>query len=368
MISSLDCIDFREEYTDEFDSSRKVRNKNCQHFEINMKLYSNKGKFKKYTITFTCKFCKNDCVQEFYDNEKRFEYECIKCKNRIVFSYINTLDDTVNPETTKKPDKGDNNKKFDFNEINKHDKELIYNQVNAKFPLNKENNEAKLNIYKTPSFQPEPKIYQIPNNPHNNYSDSNLKIYQTPNNPHNNYSDTNLKIYQTPNNPHNNYSDSNLKIYQIPNNPPNNYSDSNLKIYHISNNPHNNYSDPKLKIYQTPNNPPNNYSDPKLNIYQNPNQKVNDDIPAPTCQNIQNTINNKSNAIKKVKIKFVFNDSNNHIELNPSISMEQQYDIIQKKFDFKGKKKIYFNGEEIDYKKPLSEIKCLDKYTFEIAE
>jgi hypothetical protein len=95
---------------------------------------------------------------------------------------------------------------------------------------------------------------------------------------------------------------------------------------------------------------------------------VNDDIPAPTCQNIQNTINNKSNAIKKVKIKFVFNDSNNHIELNPSISMEQQYDIIQKKFDFKGKKKIYFNGEEIDYKKPLSEIKCLDKYTFEIAE
>ena len=48
--------------------------------------------------------------------------------------------------------------------------------------------------------------------------------------------------------------------------------------------------------------------------------------------------------------------------------MEQQYDIIQKKFEFQGKKKIYLNGEEIDIKKPLSEIKCLDKFTLEIAE
>ena len=74
---------------------------------------------------------------------------------------------------------------------------------------------------------------------------------------------------------------------------------------------------------------------------------MNDDIPAPTCQNIQNTINNKSNAIKKVKIKFVFNDSNNHIELNPSISMEHKYYIIQKKLYYKSKKKIYFNIKKI---------------------
>lgn len=289
MISSLECIDFKEEYTDEFDSSRKVRNKSCQHFEINMKLYSNQGKFKKYSITFTCKFCQNDIVNEFYENNKRFEYECIKCKNSICFNYINTLEDTVNPELIKKPNKKDNNKKFDFNEINKHDEELIFNQVNAKFPLNKVNNEAEVNIYKTPSFQPEPKIYKTPNN-----------------------------------------------------------------------------------LY--PKKPPNNYSYPKPKIYQAPNQKVNDGvhapdgIPAPVCENIQKKINNNSDPIKKVKIKFFFNDSNNHIELNPSISMEQQYDIIQKKFDFQDKKKIYLNGEEIDYKKPLSEIKYLDQYTLEIGE
>ena len=287
MISSLECIDFKEEYTDEFDSSRKVRNKSCQHFEINMKLYSNKGKFKKYSITFTCKFCQNDIVNEFYENSKRFVFECIKCKNSICFSYINTLEDTVNPELIKKPEKKDNNKKFDFNEINKHDEELIFNQVNAKFPLNKGNNEAEVKIYKTPSFQPEPKIYKTPHN-------------------------------------------------LDPKKPPNSYS----------------Y--PKPKIYQTP----------------TPNQKVNDGlrtpdgIPAPVCENI----NNNSDAIKKVKIKFVFNDSNNHIELNPSISMEQQYDIIQKKFEFQDKKKIYLNGEEIDYKTPLSEIKNIDKYTLEIDE
>ena len=46
--------------------------------------------------------------------------------------------------------------------------------------------------------------------------------------------------------------------------------------------------------------------------------------------------------------------------------MEQQYDIIQKKFNFQDKKKIYLNGVEIDYKKSLSEIKCLDKLTLEI--
>ena len=255
-----------------------------------MKLYSNKGKFKKYSITFTCKVCQNDIVNEFYENNKRFVFECIKCKNSICFSYINTLEDTVNPELIKKPDKKDNNKKFDFNEINKHDKELIFNQVNAKFPLNKGNNEAEVKIYTTPSFQPEPKIYKTPNN-----------------------------------------------------------------------------LDPKK--------PPNSYSYPKPKIYQIPNQKVNDgvpspdDIPAPVCENIQKKINNNSDAIKKVKIKFLFNYSNTQIiELNPSISMEQQYDIIQKKFEFKDQKKIYINTVEIDYKAPLSEIKCLDKCTLEISD
>ena len=281
MISSLECIDFKEEYTDEFDSSRKVRNKSCKHFEINMKLYSNKGKFKKYSITFTCKFCQNDIVKEFYENNNRFEYGCLKCKNSIRFSYINTLEDTVNPELIKKPDKKDNNKKFDFNEINKHDEDLISNQVNAKFPLNKGNNEAKVNIHKIPSFQPKPKLYKTPDNPDPNKS-------------------------------------------------------------------------------QEPKNPPNNYS--------YPNQNVNDGVAAPACENKQNKINNNSDVIKTLKIKFVFNDSNNHIELNPSISMEQQYDIIQKKFDFQDKKKIYLNGEEIDYKTPLSKIKCLDQYTLEIDE
>ena len=282
MISSLECIDFKEEYTDEFGSSRKVRNKSCQHFEINMKLYSNKGKFKKYTITFTCKFCKNDFVKEFYDNKKRIAYECIKCKNRIIFSYKNKLEDTVNPETEKKSDKGD----------------IINNQVNPKFSLNKENNEAKLNIFKTPSFQPEPKTYKTPNNPPKNYSDSKLKIYQTSNQNMNDDNGAKLNIFKTPS-------------FQ-----------------------------PEPKIYKTPNNPPNSYSDPKLKLYQTSNQNMNDDMPAPTFQNIQNTINNNSDAIKKVKIKFVFNDSSDHIELDPSISMEQQYDIIQKKFNFQDKKKF----------------------------
>ena len=261
MISFLECKDFKEEYIDEFNSARKTRNKSCQHFEINMKLYSNKGKFLKYTIRFTCKFCKNDCLNEFNENNKSFKYECIKCKNSILFRYINTLEDTVNLETIKKPNEEDNNKKFDFNEINKHDVELIHSQVNAKFPQKesniKDNNEAKLKIYET------------------------------------------QKIYKTPNN-----------------------------------------SDAKLKIYQTPN--------------------ISDYIPAPACQN------NNSDVNKKVKIKFVFNDSKDHIELNPSISMEKQFDIIQKKFNFQDQKKIYLNGDEIDYKMPLSEIKCIDKLTFEI--
>ena len=38
------------------------------------------------------------------------------------------------------------------------------------------------------------------------------------------------------------------------------------------------------------------------------------------------------------------------IELNLSISMEQQYDIIQKEFNFKNKKKICLNIDEIDLK------------------
>ena len=325
MISSLECIDFKEEYTDEFDSSRKVRNKSCQHFEINMKLYSNQGKFKKYSITFTCKFCQNDIVNEFYENNKRFKYECIKCNNSICFSYINTLEDTVNPELIKKPDKKDNYKKFDFNEINKHDEELIFNQVNAKFPLNKGNNEAKVNIYKTPSSQPEPKIYKTPNIPQTNIIKEN--------------NEAKVIIYKTPS------FKPQPKNYKTPNNP-----------------------DPMPKKNQHPKNPPDKYSSPMYEICQTPNQNVNDGGPAPVCENIQNKINNNSDVIKKVNIKFVFNDSNNHIELNPSISMEQQYDKIQKKFEFNDKKKIYLNGEEIDYKTPLSEIKCLDKCILEIGE
>ena len=115
IISFLKCKDFKEEYIDEFNSKRKTRNKSCQHFEINMKLYSNNGKFQKYTITFTCKFCKNKCVNEFNENNKNFKYECIKCKNSILFNYANTLEDTVNLNTIKKHYEEDNHKKFNFN-------------------------------------------------------------------------------------------------------------------------------------------------------------------------------------------------------------------------------------------------------------
>ena len=88
MISSIRCNDFKEEYKDNFSTTKKIRNKECNHYEVSMYLFANNGRFKKYKITFQCKKCEKEEEKEFTENEKIFEYKCPKCQTPIIFSYI----------------------------------------------------------------------------------------------------------------------------------------------------------------------------------------------------------------------------------------------------------------------------------------
>ena len=277
MISSIECKDFRKEYTDEFNCSRKVRNEACNHYEINMKLLSSKGKFQKYKIRFTCKGCQEESEEEFNYNSRTFQYECIKCHYpKIEFRYINTLEDQTTPEDIKKSKREyiEENNSFK-NEINKFDREYINNQVRG----NQENHKWK--YYNTP----EQKLY---------------------------------KTFKTPD------------------------DFSQKEEFHNDLN-----NKQKKKEYQTPN-------------------YLNKDC-APVCYE-NNNIKSKSDVNTKTKIKFNFKDSINQVELDPYIPIDEQYSIIQDKLNFKDKKKIYFNGVELNLKKPFSEIKKFDKFVFEVED
>lgn len=307
MISSIECSDFRKEYHDDFESLRKVRNESCQHYEITMKLFAKNGKFEKYKVTFSCKKCGKDDDNVFTENAKRIEYQCIKCKNSIIFSYINTLEDKVTAE--------------EINRINNEDIEEEYNK------------------YKINNFEI--------------LSDKNVGGRNSNQNDNNDNNSDNMNKYNNNNNRNNN-----SNTYNNINNNQHNFLTSSY-----NNNNYNNRSN--LRIFKTPlnydinnNNNHNNQSNSMAN-----QTKYNYGIPAsPSFNNINNDSSNRKT------FTFVYKNKLAKIKLNPLLSLDVQYDIIQKELNFTTKKKILFNSEEIELKKPLIEIKDSERIEFEIDE
>ena len=98
MISSLKCIDLKEEYFDEMDETEKnsvfTRNEECDHFEVSMRRISENFKFKKYFLNIECKNCNTPLKKFLTKNKDSFSYHCKKCNKPqicINFTYENIM-------------------------------------------------------------------------------------------------------------------------------------------------------------------------------------------------------------------------------------------------------------------------------------
>ena len=328
MITSIECSDFEKQYLDDFDCKTKSRNESCKHYEIYMKLYAKDGKFEKYKITFCCKRCSNEFEHIFSENSKRFEHQCLKCKNSIIFSYINTLEDQVNQEELNRKKRKENEEEYNKYKFNIYNEQYFENckgrgekaknypgDNNNPYNIRNDNNNCNNNKFQNNGIDA---VQGIANNKHN------VKIYSTPLNNDNNQTNSRFSLCNC------------VKNNQI-----------NPKIY-ITN------QDNKNNSLAVPQNDSNNNHTFNYQAYENQNS-------APSCSNYNNNTTNRK------KLTFCYNNKKTKIELNLSQSMGEQYDIIQREMNLKKKKKIYLNGIEVNQKK-LSEIKDLEYTLFEIED
>ena len=381
MISSIRCNDFKEEYKDNFSTTKKIRNKECNHYEVSMYLFANNGRFKKYKITFQCKKCEKEEEKEFTENEKIFEYKCPNCQIPIIFSYINTLEDKVDPEELKKKNQKKNEEVFS-NKINNYEK-LINNEVFGRNKKEECNFEYKningINSYNNSCDNNYNNSNNFKNNNYNNNNNFNNINYNNNKNFNNINYNNNNNFYNINYNNNNNFNNmnynnnNNFNNMNYNNNNNFNYNKNiNINNYNYFNNP-NNYNNQ----YQNINNNKNNFRTPDK-IYNTPDQNLKNNFGNNNSDNnnlsnnnnsFENNHNNRNSKYyennnsappceinKKLKITLVYNGMKTLVELDSSLSIDEQFHIIQNKMNLKEKKSILFNGDVMDSKKPLSQL------------